>query len=69
MTCDTFATESFGNPVTRVVSSTLPGASAHRRLLVSGTQITVAMRLLLRGISLDDDYRSSKPRAGPGGRG
>ena len=48
-TCDTFATESFGKPVCRAVSSTFPGASAHRRLLVSGTQTAVARRLRFRG--------------------
>ena len=47
-TCETFAAESLGRPVIRAVSSTLPGASAHRRLLVSGTQTTVATRLRFR---------------------
>ena len=41
------ATESLGNPVTFEVSSTFPGASAQRRLLVTGTQTTVAIRLRL----------------------
>ena len=44
-TCDTFATESFGKPVIPAVNSTFPGASAHRKLLVSGTQTAVASRL------------------------
>ena len=44
-TCDTFATESFGKPVIPTVNSTFPGASAHRRLLVSGTQTAVPSRL------------------------
>ena len=44
-TCDTFATESFGKPVIPMANSTFPGASSHRRLLVSGTQTTVASRL------------------------
>lgn len=41
MICETFATESFGNIVTLVANSTLPGAAAHFRLLVNGTQTTV----------------------------
>jgi hypothetical protein len=45
MICETLATESFGNPVTLADKLTLPGASAHFRLLVSGTQIAVEMRL------------------------
>ncbi len=44
-TCETFATESFGSPVAPAESSTLPGASAQTRLLVSGTQTTVAILL------------------------
>ena len=43
--CETLATESFGRPVMRLLRATFPGASAHRRLLVSGTATTVAMRL------------------------
>jgi hypothetical protein len=42
---ETFATESLGNPVTRADKLTLPGASAHFKLLVSGTQMSVGMRL------------------------
>jgi len=42
---ETLATESFGSPVKRGESVTLPGALAHLRLLVSGTQTTVAIRL------------------------
>ena len=45
MICATFATESFGRPVIAVVNSKFPGAAAHRRLLVSGTQTAVASRL------------------------
>ena len=45
--CETLATDSFGRPVNRVDSRTLPGASAHLVLLVSGTQTTVARRLRL----------------------
>ena len=47
MICDTLATESFGSPVTRVDKLTLPGARAHFRLPVSGTQTTVEIRLWL----------------------
>ena len=47
ITCETLATESFGSPVTRADKLTLPGASAHFRLLVSGTQTTVEIRLWL----------------------
>jgi len=42
---ETLATESFGNPVTSDDNETFPGASAQRRLLVSGTQTTVEIRL------------------------
>jgi hypothetical protein len=45
MICETLTTESFGNPVTRADKVTLPGASAHFKLLVSGRQIAVEMRL------------------------
>jgi hypothetical protein len=39
--------ESLGRPVARAGRSTLPGASAHRRLLVKGTQTTLLIRLRL----------------------
>ena len=42
---DTLATESFGKLVMAEVNSTFPGASAQAKLLVSGTQTTVLMRL------------------------
>lgn len=45
--CDTLATESFGKPVRRAERRRFPGAKAHLRLLVSGTQTIVAMRLRL----------------------
>lgn len=48
MICETLATESFGRPVARAGRSTLPGASAQRRLLVNGTQTTVLTRLRFR---------------------
>src|SRR5579863_2445024 len=47
MICETLATESFGSPVTRADKLRLPGARAHFRLLVSGTQTTVEIRLWL----------------------
>ena len=43
--CVAFATESFDSPVIAALNSTFPGASAQRRLLVSGTQTAVASRL------------------------
>jgi len=46
--CETFATESFCRPVRRDWRSTFPGASAHFRLVVSGTQRTVAILLRLK---------------------
>ena len=47
--CDTLATESRSSPVCLAVSSTLPGAIDHRRLLVRTTQTTVAIWLRLSG--------------------
>lgn len=48
MIWETFATESLGRPVILDVRRTFPGASAHRRLLVSGTHTVVAIRLRFR---------------------
>ena len=45
MIWEALATESLGRPVARAGRSTLPGASAHRRLLVKGTQTTLLIRL------------------------
>jgi hypothetical protein len=45
--CEVLATESLGRPVLLAGKSTLPGASAHKRLLVNGTQTTVRTRLRL----------------------
>ena len=47
--CDALATESFGRLVALAESSVFPGASAQVRLLVRGTQTTVAIRLRFRG--------------------
>src|ERR1017187_5460343 len=46
--CETFTTESFGNPESRERNSTLPGAACRRRLEVKTAAITVAMRLRLK---------------------
>jgi hypothetical protein len=48
MICDAFATASFGNPEALVAIRVFPGASAHTRLLVSGTQTTVRSWLRFR---------------------
>jgi hypothetical protein len=48
MICDALATESFGRPATFAGRSTFPGARAQVRLLVKGTQTTVAIRLRFR---------------------
>lgn len=67
--CDTFATESFGNPVWRAASNTLPGASDQRRLLVSGTHIAVAIRLRFKGspwITTTGRLRPGPEPVGPG---
>ena len=45
MICDALATESLGRPVALARRSTLPGASAQRRLLVRGTHTTLRIRL------------------------
>lgn len=47
MIWEAFATESLGRPEARAGRSTLPGASAHRRLLVKGMTTTVLIRLRL----------------------
>src|SRR5580704_1661210 len=62
ITCDTLATESFGSPVIRADRLTLPGARTHFRLLVSGTQTTVEIRLWLSR-RLEQAYRLLKPWA------
>jgi hypothetical protein len=48
MICDALATESFGRPEIFAGRRTFPGARAQVRLLVNGTQITVAIRLRFR---------------------
>lgn len=69
MICDTFATESFGNPVVLLGSNTLPGAPAHTVLLVSGTHTTVAMRLRFRGFPWMTTTGRRKPGPDPLGSG
>jgi hypothetical protein len=68
-TCDTFATDSFGRPVTREDSNTLPSASAHRRLLVSGMQITVDIRLRLSSSPCTTMIGLGNPGSDPDGIG
>jgi hypothetical protein len=48
MIWETLATDSFDSPVNRGSRRTLPGASAHFKLLVSGTHTTAAIRLRLK---------------------
>ena len=59
---DTLATESFGNPVSWAFNNRFPGASAHLRLLVKGTQTTVAIRLRLKALH----WTTSTGRRNPG---
>ena len=68
-TCDTFATESLGRLVIPAVNSTLHGASAHRRLLVSGMQTTVATRLRFRASPWTTMTGRRKPGPEPVGGG
>lgn len=49
MICEAFATESLGRPVTFLDRDVFPGASAQVKLLVRGTQTTVAIRLRFKG--------------------
>lgn len=48
MIWEALATESLGKPVALAGSRVFPGASAQTRLLVQGTQTTVAIRLRFR---------------------
>ncbi len=79
ITWDAFATESFGSLVIPAERRTLPGASAQARLLVRGTQTTVAILLqfsaspctttsrLLRSTSEPLDFLEYFVRIGYGG--
>ena len=69
MICDAFTTESFGRPVARAGRSTLPGASAQRRLLVSGTQTMVLKRLRLSASPWTISTGRRKPGPDPVGSG
>jgi len=69
MICDAFATESFGNPVALADSRTFPGARAHVKLLVSGTQTTVAILLLFRGSPWTTTTGRLSPGPDPPGSG
>ena len=64
-----FATESLGSPEACAVSSTQPGASAHPRLLVNGTQTTVLRRLRLRASLWTTTTGRRNPGADPVGAG
>ena len=69
MIWEAFATESLGRPVVRVGRSTLPGASAQRRLLVKGTQTTVLKRLRLSASPWTTNTGLRKPGSDPVGSG
>lgn len=69
ITCDTFATDSLGRRVIIAVRSTLPGASAHCKLLVSGTQTTVAIRLRFKASPWTTTTGRRKPGLEPVGCG
>jgi hypothetical protein len=66
---ETFATESLGRCVARAVSSTLPGASVHRKLLVNGIQTAVAIRLRLSASPWTTTTGLRKPGPDPVGGG
>jgi len=69
ISCDTLATESFSSPVTRADKLTLPGARAHFRLLVSGTQTTVEISALVERVALYNCYWPTEPWARTGRAG
>lgn len=64
---DTFATESFGKLVAAADKRTFPGARSHLRLLVSGTQTTVPIRLVLSASHCTTTTGRRKPGAEPTG--
>ncbi len=66
---EAFATESPGRPVARAGRNTLPGASAHRRLLVNGTQTTVLTRLRFNASPWATTTGLRKPGPEPVGSG
>lgn len=69
MSCETFATESLGNPVSRARRIRFPGAEARRRLLVRGTTTTVAIRLRLKALPWTTRTGRRNPGAEPVGSG
>jgi hypothetical protein len=69
MIWEAFATESLGRPVVRAGRSTLPGASAQRRLLVKGTQTTVRMWLRFSASPWTTNTGRRKPGPDPVGSG
>lgn len=66
---DTLATDSFGRPLSRAARETFPGADARRRLLVKGTQTTVAIRLRFRESPCTMTIGLLKPGPDPAGTG
>jgi hypothetical protein len=69
MIWEALATESLGRPVARAGSSTLPGASAQRRLLVKGTHTTVLIRLRFSSSPCTTRTGRRKPGREPAGSG
>jgi hypothetical protein len=69
MICEALATESLGRPVARAGRSTLPGASAQRRLLVKGTHTTLRIRLRFRASPWTTRTGRRKPGPEPVGSG
>jgi len=67
--CDPFATDSFGRPLTPADKRTFPGASAHVRLLVNGTQTTVASRLRFKASPWTTTTGRRNPGPDPVGSG
>ena len=67
--CEALAMESLGRPVALAASSTLPGASAQRRLLVKGTQTTERMRLRFSASPWTTNTGLRKPGPEPVGFG
>jgi hypothetical protein len=67
--CETFATESLGKPMLVAASTTLPGASPRRKLLVSGTQTIVLIRLRLKALPWTTTTGRRKPGPEPVGSG
>ena len=69
MIWEALATDSLGRPVARAGRSTLPGASAQRRLLVNGTHTTVLSRLRFSGSPCTTRTGRRKPGPEPAGSG